>query len=447
MRLFVLVLLIGAVVPFKTIAQDGTAFGRPSTPPAVRCGRLVDVKTGSITRDALVTFKGNSIGQIVPTGTLPAGGIDLGTSTCLPGLIDAHAHLTHRYLADLPDTASPIVLETATVSPIRRALLGVRMGIENLEAGITTVRDLGNSGYDIAVQLRNAINAGEVPGPRIVAATRALSFVRGQFPPGLPQHSRSLIDQEYVVVNGADDARRAVREAVYAGADVIKVIADFLSADEMTAIVNEAHRLTRKVAAHAFGEATVSTAVEAGVDSIEHGFGATAVSDALLRRMAERGTFLVHNGGSVDEYLPEGFSSLSLSEQSKVRERLIVAYRERPRVQTLRRAIDLGVKIAMGGDCYDIVPRHTRGSCSLEPLYGYADAGMTPLQALQTATVNAAELLGPFPAWTTRVGTLAPGMLADLIAVDGDPLVDIRSIKRVRLVMKGGTVMRHALQP
>jgi imidazolonepropionase-like amidohydrolase len=446
MKRFVVALLACSVASAAMRDQNRATPGRALSLPAVRCGRLVDVRTGEVIRDALVVFDKGTILRIVPGGALPDGGVDLGTLTCLPGLIDAHAHLTHRYAGGLPAGVSPIVLETTTVSPIRRALIGVRMGLETLDAGITTVRDLGNSAYDATVQLRNAINAGDVPGPRIVAATRALSFVRGQFPVALPPTALSLINQEYAVVNGPDDARRAVREAVYAGADVIKVIADNLSREEMATIVSEAHRLNRRVAVHAFGEANVDMAVAAGVDSIEHGFGAEPLSDELLSRMAKQGTYLVHNGPSVDEVLPEDFPRLTSTEQDRVRESLTAAYRDRVRVRTLRRARDLGVKLAMGGDCYEIVVGQTRGTCSLEPLFGYVDAGMTPLQALQTATINAAALLGPVPAWTSRVGELAPGMLADLIAVEGDPLVDIRAVKQVRFVMKGGSVVRDDAQ-
>ena len=418
-------------------AQLGTPF-TAKTATAVKCGRLVDVKTGQVLTNAVITFKGNRIASIVPGGTLPAGGVDAGESTCLPGLIDVHTHLAHLYRRAWQPK---IVAETATVSPALRALIGVRTGLEQMHAGITTVRDLGNSGYDIAVSLRNAIRAGLVPGPSIVAATRALSGPMGQFPP-LQPYARSLITQEYDVVNGVDDARRAVRESVAAGADVFKVIASqFLSGDEMKAIVEEAHRLNRRVAAHAFGDKVVRMSVEAGVDSIEH--GVADISSDVFRTMAQKGTFLVPTGVSADEENPVS-SKLPAEEQAAARAKALSEFRSSKYSVGIRNAMAAGVKIAMGADIYEEQePPGTRGTMSLATLYGFADAGMTPLQALQTATVQAADLLD----WNDLVGTLDPGKLADVIAVDGDPLSDIRAVKKVWLVIKAGKVMRNDRQP
>lgn len=416
-------------------AQVVVPFTRAERLTAVKCGRLVDVRDGTVSVDVVVTLDDGRIKELGTAG-LPPGGLDLGNLTCLPGLIDVHTHLPHRYLGTMGSYG--IVAETATVAPARRALIGVRSGVEMLDAGITTVRDLGNSGLNIAVLLRNAINTGDVPGPRMVAATRALSGLGGQFPPGLNPAAQGLVEEEYDVVTSPDEARQAVREAVYRGADVIKVIVTpLLSAEDMQAIVQESKRLNRRVAAHAFNEALVRLAVDAGVASIEHGIA--NLSDDLLRLIASKGIFLVPTGVSVDEESPE-LTKLTGEAEKAARAKALEAFRSAPYAVGIRRAMERGVRIAMGGDIYgEAVPPVTRGSQSLPTMYGYVDAGMTPLQALQTATINAAELLG----WQDRVGSLRPGLFADLIAVPGDPLTDIRVVKHVRFVMKGGVVVRR----
>lgn len=440
MRLWCVTSFALVVWSAASFAQVGTPFSTTATPTAVKCGKLIDVGTGTIANNVVVSIDGTGQGgprikEIVPNGFLPARGVDLSSLTCLPGLIDAHSHLTHRYRKEW---VGPIVIETVAISPARRALTGVWSGLQMLEAGITTVRDLGNSGYDVAVSLRDAIREGDVPGPRMVASTRALSSLVGQFPPLQPV-ARPLIEQEYAVISGPDDARRAVREAIRDGADVIKVILDsYISVEDMKAIVEEAHRLNRRVAAHAFGD-RVSLAVEAGVDSIEH--GGNNVAESVLRRMADKGIYLVPTGVSADEDLPDNFAKLSTAEQAAARAKALSVFRNGRYGQLIQTAVRLGVKIAMGGDMYGTPePPATRGTNTLLTMYGFADAGMTPLQALQTATINAADLLYGS---NSQVGVIEPGKFADLIAVQGEPLSDIRAIKNVRFVMKGGAIMRH----
>lgn len=443
-------LLLAAVLSVGSVVLLGQA---PSSTIAssIRCGRLVDVKTGTVTDNAIVWTENGRIKRVTSGGKPDEAAIDLGTATCLPGLIDVHTHLTHLYNFDvtntLPGRGVPprlsILIETAIRTAADRALIGVQMGMEMLNAGITTVRDLGNAGRGADVALRRAIEGGWVMGPRMLVATRALSPVGGQFGPLVPA-AQALVAEEYVVVAGADDARRAVRQAIYDGANVIKVIAADsaarqLTRDELTAIVDEAHRAGVRVAAHAFGESAV-TAVDAGVDSIEHGTGA---SESVLRKMAEKGIFLVPTGVSVDEETPE-IAKLTESERSRARAKATTEFQNGRYGMTIRTAMKVGVKIAMGADVYSAtVPPITRGTYSLATLYGYADAGMTPLGTLQTATINAADLLG----WSDRVGTIESGKFADLIAVDGDPLVDVRAVKNVRFVMKGGAIVRHDRKP
>jgi imidazolonepropionase-like amidohydrolase len=299
------------------------------------------------------------------------------------------------------------------------------------------VRDLGNSGWNGDVALRDAINAGWIVGPRIVASTRALAAAGGQFGE-VSAATQEIIRQEYVQISGVEEARRAVRQAFYDGADCIKVIVNtgprVVSLDEMKVIVEEAHRVGRKVAAHAIGEQATRIAAEAGVDSIEHAY---VVPDDVLRMMAEKKIFLVPTDGPPETYLDIFAKGRSPEERQQMEAQIrqfIPASRDR-----LARAIKLGVRVAAGSDMYYRLPGKTRGQASLTMLRAYADAGMSSVEVIRAATINAAELLG----WEKYIGTIEPGKFADIIAVDGDPLKDITELERVKFVMKGGAVVRQ----
>jgi imidazolonepropionase-like amidohydrolase len=329
-----------------------------------------------------------------------------------------------------------MLLTVATMSTAKRALLGAKMGLEDLEAGITTVRDLGNSGFGGDVALRDAINEGWVVGPRIRASTRALSAAGGQFGPLQPETQR-LIEQEYAVVSTVDEARRAVRQAFYDGADLIKVIVNtgprVVSLDEMKAIVEEAHRVGRTVAAHAIGDTATRIAAEAGVTSIEHAY---TVPDEVLRMMAQKGIYLVATDYPAEFYV-DAFAA-SLTPEQKRQQLEGATQFAKSNGERLMRAVRAGVKVAFGSDEYYNAPGRTRGQSSLLALQAYQEAGMSPLEVLRAATINSATLLG----WGDRIGSIEPGKLADIIAVDGDPLEDVKDLQRVRFVMKGGEVIR-----
>jgi imidazolonepropionase-like amidohydrolase len=270
----------------------------------------------------------------------------------------------------------------------------------------------------------------------VVCSTRAIAPAGGQFGV-LSVEGQKLIEQEYAVVKGVEDAQRAVRQAIYDGADLIKIIMDAgpgrsLSLDEVKAIVAEAHRLGRKAAAHATSQEATQLAAEAGVDSIEHGY---SISDEVLKIMSEKKIFLV----PTDETQQTAESILlnrQPPEQRKQAKELIGIFvgslKER-----LGRAIKARVRIAAGSDIYYEIPGQTRGQAALRMFRAYADAGMSPLDIIRAATLNASELLG----LQNRIGTVEPGKLADLIAVQGDPLKDITELERVRFVMKGGAVI------
>jgi len=411
----------------------------------VKAARLLDVKTGKYMEGQAVLVRGGLITAVGAFSELQkqapdAAVIDLHNATLLPGLIDCHTHLLQNYDPEVGEDDN-MALTVSGMSTASRALLGAKMGKEDVEAGITTVRDLGNSGVTGDVALRNAIRAGWVVGPRMAVSTRALSAAGGQFG-SLQTGAQSVVAQEYVVVGNPNAARDAVQQAFYDGADLIKVIVNtgprVIAPDTMKAIVEEAHRVHRKVAAHAIGDDATRIAAEAGVDSIEHGY---VIPDDVLKIMAAKHIYLVPT-----DYPPETYAAMSKSsaalppEVQKQRQerfrRIAESNHER-----LRRAVAAGVPIAFGSDEYYDIPGFTRGQSSLKPFESYAQSGMTPLEIIQAATIHAADLLA-----VNHLGSIEKDKGADLIAVEGDPLKDITVLERVRFVMLKGKVVRNDLK-
>jgi imidazolonepropionase-like amidohydrolase len=410
---------------------------------AIRAGRLLDGKGDTPINNAVILIEGDRITAVGPGLPLPAGTnvLDLSTATVLPGLIDCHTHLLLNFNPDLPQIGfdNPNGILTLTqMSTAKRALLGAAMAREDLEAGITTVRDLGNSGWNGDIALRDAINAGWVVGPRILASTRALSPPGGQFG-GLSAETQQIIEQEYRVISGVEEARRAVRQAVYDGASCIKVIvnaASLLALEEVKVIVEEAHRAGLKVAAHAIGEQATRIAAEGGVDSIEHAY---VIPDDVLKIMAEKKIFLVWTVGPIEDTMTAVFKSRNLTpEQWQEQETRMRTGRR----TWMKHAVKAGVHLAAGSDMYYQIAGKTRGQASIGMLRAYAEAGMLPMDIIRTATSNAAELLG----WQDRIGTVEEKKFADLIAVEGDPLKDITELERVKFVMKGGVVIKNEVK-
>src|SRR5262249_12322408 len=266
--------------------------------------------------------------------------------------IDSHTHLLQNYDGRFGSDDPNMLLTVATMSAARRALLGGARGREDVDGGMTTVGDLGNSGWNGDVALRDAINAGWVIGPRMIASTRALAAAGGQFGPLAPE-AQSLVQQEYVVIAGAEEARRAVRQAFYDGADLIKVIVNtgprVVSLDEMKVIVEEAKRVGKRVAAHAIGDLATRIAAEAGANSIEHAY---IVQDDVLKTMAEKGIYLVATDYPADVYALFGDRGEGQMLESRNRARL-------------QRAVKAGVKVAFGSDEYYNMRGRTRGQASL----------------------------------------------------------------------------------
>ena len=414
----------------------GALAGAQDAPKAVvvHAGKLLDVRSGKTLANQAIVIQGDRIVSVGPEAEaqVPAGAtsIDLPNATVLPGLIDAHTHLTF----------DPVFgYESLGISIPREALTGAKNARVTLEAGFTTVRNGGARGYaDIA--LRDAINAGDVPGPRIDASGPALSITGGHCDNDLlPYEFHATSDG---AADGVEAVQHKVREIIKYGADVIKVCAtggvlsknddpqaSQYSLEEMKAIVADAHRLGRKVAAHAHGAQGILWATEAGVDSIEHG---SYIDDAGIAAMKQHGTYLVPTQYLAD-WIMENQDKIHMLPSSRQKMKDVTAVSRK----NLARAMAAGVKIAFGTDAA-VYPH----GLNAHEFAVYVKMGMTPLAAIQSGTVNAADLLG----WSDRVGSLEKGKYADLIAVDGDPLADITTLEHVKFVMKGGTVVKNEYQ-
>lgn len=413
----------------------------PSKPVVLKAARLFDAKAGKLVTPGLIVVEAGKISAVGPRATVPAGAevIDLGDATLLPGFMDAHTHLTGEPGEDwrqdvIDDMQRTIAEQTMDALPLART---------TLLAGFTTVRNLGAQDF-VDVGLRNGIRRGLAPGPRILAATSGLGTTGGHCDAGNSWRKGLLAQQSGAgVADGPDALRAKVRDNIKYGADVIKVCATggvlSLNADvdspqltqaELDAIVDEAHSRKRKVAAHAHGAEGAKRAIRAGVDSVEHG---SFLDDEALELMKKKGTF----------YVPTAMALRGVRERY---EKGLLAPAQVPKFmaaeaaakRTLLKAVASGVRIAFGTDA-GVFP-HGRNAGEFAML---VEAGMTPANALRTATSINAELLGV----SDRLGSLEAGKLADVIAVPGDPLQDIRRTEQVLFVMKEGVIYRNDRGP
>src|SRR5215475_12291458 len=431
------------VMSASTLAQT-----TPAKTTLIKAGRLLDVKAGVYLPNQGVLVAGDRIKEIGAFDSIKARApqdaaiIDLSQATLLPGLIDSHGHLLcsmeGRWIAD----GEAIVMAVTRLGPAKRALIGAANARDMLEAGFTAVRNVGHSGVNGDAALRDAIDEGLIPGPRIQAACRKLTPIGGQAVELRSENSVAIIAEEFLTIGSVEEARRAVPQALADGADVIKVVVDdnnrILSSDEMRAIVEEAHRVKIKVAAHATTQAGVQAAIDGGVDSIEHGNEAT---DDQLRAMRDKGIFLDPTLWTAqalrDIYLKSlYFSPEELTQFENDMKQLVVFSKEK-----ILRATKAGVKLAAGSDMWMNYPGKKRGEATMIMFEAMVDAGLSQIETIRAGTINAAELLG----WQDRTGSVEAGKFADLIAVAGDPLKDVTELKRVRFVMKGGQVVKNEI--
>jgi imidazolonepropionase-like amidohydrolase len=402
----------------------------PAHRTLVRAGHVLDVRTGKVADAETIIVVGDAIQSIAPSISIQAQPddtvIDLGLMTVLPGLIDVHTHLTNN-----PDFDP---YRELTETDAKDAINGVVNARTTLMAGITSVRNVGASGF-VDVDLRDAINAGQVAGPHMLVSGPLLGITGGHCDENLlPIRYHTVGDG---VADGIAEVQHKVRENIKYGADLIKICAtggvlskgddpqaSQFTLEEMQAIVADAHRLGRKVAAHAHGAQGILWATQAGVDSIEHG---SYINNEAIAEMKKRGTYLVPTLYLEDWMVEKG--NLPPFYHQKMVDVSAVAK------ANIRHAMQEGVKIAMGTDA--AVYPHGLNAHELDVYVN--QLGMAPLAALQTATINAADLMG----WSAKTGTLEAGKWADIIAVPTNPLDDVRVLENIPFVMKAGVVYKN----
>ena len=428
------------------------AASSPAAITLVKAGRLLDPRSGNVLSPAAVLIEGDKIKEVGPASQLQAhaGGdaktIDLGSATLLPGLIDGHTHILLSVVVPPEAEAqrhengifAPGLLLAIAESPTKRALMGAQLARQDLESGITTIRNLGHSGIDGDTELRDAIKAGHVAGPRILASGRKL-ITRGNYLQNLnPALADAILQQEFLLIDGADRARQAVRQNVFQNVDVIKVAADEnLTVPELGAAVEEAHRKHLKVAVHAADKTSIQTAIDAGADSIEHG---NEVTDEQLKQMRDKGIYLVLTPTFYGGFLRKITEpSIVISATTRAADDTSAPRRKQRYDQLVERVLKSGVKFAAGSDMCWFYPGKTRGEASTAALVNLRDAGLPALSVIRAVTTNSAEMLG----WQDRIGSIEPGKFADLVAVAGDPLADVTELERVQFVMKNGEVIRN----
>jgi imidazolonepropionase-like amidohydrolase len=427
LAIFSCLALTCTALPMSGIAQQAEKAAGKRT--LVRAGHVLDVKTGKLSDAQTIVVVGDTIKSIAPTASVTAEAsdavVDLGGMTVMPGLMDVHTHITMNTDFD--------PYRELTTTEAKQGINGVVNARTTLMAGFTSIRNVGAGDYT-DVDLRDAINAGQVAGPHMLVSGPALGITGGHCDDNLLPFQYHQVGDG--VADGVAAVQQKVRQNIKYGADLIKVCAtggvlskgddpqaSQYTLEEMQAIVADAHRLGRKVAAHAHGAQGILWASEAGVDSIEHG---SYINDAAIAEMKKRGTYLVPTLYLEDWMLEKG--NLPAFYHQKMVDVIGVAKKN------IKHAMEAGVKIALGTDA--AVYPHGLNAHELDVYVN--QLGMSPLAALQSATVNAADLMG----WSAKTGTLEPGKWADIIGVEKNPMEDVRVLQDVKFVMKGGVVYK-----
>jgi imidazolonepropionase-like amidohydrolase len=423
MKRHIFALLILACLATGAAAQTPTQ--TPVQTTAIRAGRLIDPETGRESRNQVILVEGRKIKAVGENIQIPAGArvIDLSSSTVMPGLFDAHTHLCMS--VDLQRDAGDYFYTTLNDPDSFRAVQGVANARAVLESGFTTVRDVGNEGNYACVSVAQGIERGMIQGPTMLTAGRIIAPFGGQF--HLQPGRRELGEPEYYFADSHDELRKAVRENAHFGARLIKIVVDdqryIYSADDIRFVVEEAKRAGLKVAAHCWTREGAHNAAEAGVASIEHG---NHITDEDLQLAKRNGVTMV--------FTP--FPEWVLKQFRPSPEAAAAEYHDE--IDRLRAGNRLGLTIAFGTDAIDDIPKYTRGTQAITWIDSYVAAGLAPRDILKAMTTNAARLLGV----EATHGAIRPGMYADIIATNADPLEDINTLKQVSFVMKYGAVIK-----
>lgn len=420
------------------VSSQGKLIGQQKN-TYIKAGFLYDSKSNMLLKNKLIQIQGTKIISIGEFESLPKNSevIDLTEYTVLPGLIDAHTHVLFSQEAS-EDFAEHSIQSLTMESDALRALRGTKRAKTYLEEGITSIKDLGNSGLYLDVALRDAINEGTIEGPRIFASGPILAANGGQVYGVLSKH-QNIIDLEYRIITSPEDGKNAVREHVNQNVDLIKICADnipnktYLTINEIKSIVNTAHSYNLKVTAHCVTNQSAWNAIEAGVDGIEHGFN---LADSTLVKMAEKQIFLVPTENS-KSYM---FTYAKLANYNDNELDWIDGYVDRMK-KRLNRAIEKGVPIVAGSDNYTDI-KVSRGKSSKDMFRCYLEAGMKPLDILQSSTYISAFHLGR----ENEIGHIKPKANADIIAVKGDVINDfISTIENVVFIMKDGKIYNNKI--
>lgn len=420
-----------------TLCITLNVFAQTNVITVIKAGKLIDTENGKVLNNQFIVIQNDTIKNVAATLNIPANAtvIDLSNATVLPGLIDCHTHITSQPGANYYD-------DIFRKSPIDVAVVAHIYAKRTLEAGFTTCRDVGAQAF-IDVALRNAINNGDIEGPRLQVATLFIGSTgsHGDLNGFSPFLDWKLPKEMSGVANGVDELRKQVRYNIKYGADLIKFGASAgvlseeesvggpqFTQEEMNAIVEEAKMWGRKTAAHAHGTEAIKMAVKAGVASIEHG---SFLDDEAIQLMRQHGTYLVADIYN-DDYILSEYAKLGYPEKIINKERTV----GKTQRESFEKAVKAGVKIAFGTDA-GVYP-HGYNARQFKWMVKY---GLTPMQAIQAATVNAADLMG----WTNKVGSVSAGKLADIIAISGNPLEDVSLLENVQFVMKGGVVYKNNL--